>query len=149
LGGDIARNHEQLVALEKKGERNYYEFNFPRSKTYHHAGPISLALIKANPKHEYCDLQMLVNDSAISRKHVNLYESINLYPEGYPMPLEVVINHISKDSVQGYVSEPKVRVRERSSVATPAAPAPTTASVNPLAPAAPEMKLEHRQEDAH
>ena len=26
LGGDIARNHAELIALQKKGERNYYEF---------------------------------------------------------------------------------------------------------------------------
>ena len=48
LGGDIARNHDEVVALEKKGERNYYEFSFEKSKTYHHTGPISIALRKAD-----------------------------------------------------------------------------------------------------
>ena len=121
LGGDIARNHDELVALEKKGERNYYEFSFEKSKTYHHTGPISIALRKADTKHEYCDLQMLVDDREITRKHVNLYESITLYPEGYPLPLELVINRIDKDSVQGYVSEPKYRSTEKA--AAPATPA--------------------------
>lgn len=151
LGGSIARTHDELVALEKKGERNYYEFNFPRSKDFHHAGPISLAVVKANPKHEYCDLQMIVNDSEISRKHVDLYESISLYPAGYPMPLEVVINRIGKDFVQGYVSEPKLRAPEKATAATSAnsaAPPSTTASVNAVAPSASDVKLE-RREDAH
>ena len=120
LGGDIARNHDELVALEKKGERTYYEFSFEKSPTYHHTGPISIALRKADTKHEYCDLQMVVDDKAITRKHINLYESVTLYPEGYTQPLELVINRIDKDSVKGYVSEPKVRSKEQA--AAPATP---------------------------
>jgi len=144
LSGDIARNHTEVVALEKKGERNYFEFNFEKSKTYHHAGPVSISLRKADAKHEYCDLQMLVDDREITRKHVNLFESVSFYPQGYPQPLEVVINHIDKDSVQGYVSEPKYRATEQA--ATPA-PAPTTAAANPPAPTAPDVKLQHRADE--
>jgi hypothetical protein len=146
LGGDIARNHAELVALEKKGERNYYEFSFEKSKTYHHTGPIGIALRKADTKHEYCDLQMLVDDKEISRKHVNLYESITLHPEGYPQPLELVINRIDTNAVHGYVSEPKYRSTEK---AVAPAPPPTAASVNPPPPAASEVKLEHREDGAH
>jgi uncharacterized protein YlxW (UPF0749 family) len=142
LGGDIARNHTELVALEKKGERNYYEFTFEKSKTYHHAGPLSIAVHKADAKHEYCDLQMLIDDKEITRKHVDLYESVTLYPQGYPQPLEVVINRIDKDSVHGYVSEPKYRSTEQA--ATPAAPS-TSAAVNPPAPATPGPQLQHRE----
>jgi hypothetical protein len=146
LGSDIARNHTELVALEKKGERNYFEFSFERSKTYHHTGPISIALRKADNKHEYCDLEMIVDDKEISRKHVNLYESVTLYPEGYPLPLELVINRIDKDSVHGYVSEPKYRSTEQAAAPVPST---TSASVNPPAPAAPEIKLERREEGTH
>lgn len=134
LGGDIARNHTELVALEKKGERNYYEFNFEKSKTYHHTGPLSISLRKTDSKHESCDLQMLVDDREITRKHVSLYESITLYPEGYPQPLEVVINHIDRDSIQGYVSEPKYR----------STPASTSASASVTPPTA-TPPLEHRE----
>jgi hypothetical protein len=154
LSGDIARNHEEVVALKKKGERNYYEFNFPKSKAYHHTGPISLALRKADSKHQSCDLQMIIDDREISRKHVNLYESLTFYPSGYPLPLEVVINHIDKDSIQGYVSEPKYRPTTEQAAAGAAAPtagaaAPTSAYVNPPAPASPDTALEHRADDAH
>lgn len=141
LGGDIARNHAQLVALEKKGERNYFEFSFEKSPTFHHTGSISIALHKADSKHEYCDLQLLVDDREITRKHVNLYESVTLYPDGFPQPLELVINHIDKDSIKGYVSEPKYHSVEQASAATPA----TSAAVTPPPPpASAEIGLEHR-----
>jgi cell division protein FtsB len=146
LGGDIARNHAELVTLEKKGERNYYEFSFEKSKTYHHTGPISIALRKADTKHQYCDLQMLVDDREITRKHVNLYESIIFYPEGYSQPLELVVNRIDTDSIKGYVSAPKYGSTERA--AAPAAP-PTAASADPSAATAPDAKLAHRDEGAH
>jgi cell division protein FtsL len=146
LGGDIARNHDELVVLQKKGERNYYEFSFEKSKTYHHTGPVSIALRKADSKHEYCDLDLVVDDKEMTRKHINLYESVSFYPQGYPLPLELVINHIDKDSVHGYVSEPKYRTPEQTASA---APAPTAASVNPAGSATADAKLEHRDDGAH
>ncbi len=148
LSGDIARDHTELVALEKKGERTFYEFNFEKSKTYHHTGPISIAVRRVDSKHENCDLQMLVDDREIDRKHVNLYEAITFYPQGYPLPLEVVINHMDKNSVQGYVSEPKFKSTEQA--AAPAAPA-TVAATNPSAAPAPatDPKLEHRADEVH
>ena len=135
------------MALQKKGERNYFEFSFEKSKTLHHTGPISIALRKADSKHEYCDLDMVVDDKSITRKHVNLYESIALYPEGYPQPVEVVINHIDKDEIRGYVSEPKYHSTEQAASASAAPPAPnaTSAAVTPSPDPAPasDAKLEH------
>jgi hypothetical protein len=146
LGGDIARNHSELVALEKKGERNYYEFSFEKSKTFHHAGPISIAVRKVDAKHDYCDLQMLVDDRELTRKHVNLYESVTFYPEGYPLPMELVINHIDKDSVHGYVSEPKYLSTEKA--AASALPAPA-ASVTTPTNATPDPQLDRRADNSH
>jgi len=112
LSGSIAKNHEELVALERKGERNYYEFDLQKSKQFTKEGPISISLRKSNDRHKYCDLVMIVNDSEVSKKHVNLYEPVLFYPESYSQPLQLVINNIGKDAVRGYVSEPKYRASE-------------------------------------
>jgi type II secretory pathway component PulM len=112
LNGSIAKNHEELVALEKKGERHYSEFDLQKSKQFRKAGPISISLRKSDTKHEYCDLVMIVNDSEVSKKHVNLYEPVLFYPEGFSQPLEVVINSIGKDAARGYISEPKYKPSE-------------------------------------
>ncbi len=112
LSGSIAKNHDELVGLEKKGERNFYEFDLPKSKQFKKTGPLSVSLRKSNSKHEYCDLVMMVNDSEVSKKHVILYEPVLFYPEGYAQPLQVVINSIGKDNARGYVSEPKYKPSE-------------------------------------
>ncbi len=107
LNGSIARTHDELVALEKKGERNYYEFDLEKSKQFQHVGPLSLSLRKTNTKHEYYDMAMVVDDRQLNKKHVNLYEPVLIYPADSHRPLEVVINRITKDGAHGYVSAPK------------------------------------------
>ena len=136
LGGSIARNHDELVALEKRGERNYTEFDLSKSKQFQSLGPLSISLRKANTKHEYCDLEMLLNDSQLSKKHVNLYEPVLFYPQGHSQPLEIVINKINKDSAHGYVSEPKYKQPEPAMSSAASAPA-ASASTSTLT-------LEHR-----
>ena len=109
LNASIAKNHDELVALEKKGERSYYEFDLQKAKQFQRVGPMSISLRKSNAKHEYCDLAMIVNDSEMSKKRVNLYEPVLFFPDGFSQPVELVINSIGKDAARGYVSEPKYK----------------------------------------
>jgi hypothetical protein len=107
LNGSIARNHEELVELQKRGERIFYEYSLTKTKRFERVGPLGISLRKANPKREYCDLVMLVDDRKISRKHVNLYEPVMFYPSGYAQPLEVIVYNIDRNEASGYVSVPK------------------------------------------
>src|SRR5271170_3974665 len=50
LTGSIARTHDELVVLEKKGERSYFEFDIQKSKQFQHEGPVGISLRKANTK---------------------------------------------------------------------------------------------------
>lgn len=112
LSGSIARTHDQLVVLEKKGERNYFEFDLAKSKQFKREGPVSICLRKANTKHQYADLQLMVDDRNLSQKHVNLFQPVMYYQPDLPQPFEVVINQIDKDHIHGYVSAPKYRKSE-------------------------------------
>lgn len=105
----IARTHEELVALEKRGERNYYEFQLDKSKRFQRVGPLSLSLRKVNTKHKSYNLAMMVDDFQLDKKNVNLYEPVWITLSDRPQPLELVINHVDKDHVQGYLSEPRYK----------------------------------------
>lgn len=109
LQGSIATTHDQLVLLQKKGERNYYEFDVDKSGEFQRQGPIGVRLRKANTKHEYADLELMVDDFKVSKKHVNIDEPVVFYPGNEKMPVELVINSIGKNHIHGYVSEPKYR----------------------------------------
>jgi hypothetical protein len=109
LNDSIARNHDQLAVLEKRGERNYYEFQLDKSKQFQHIGPLGISVRKVNLKHKYYDLMLMVDDRQLEKKHVNLYEPLMLTPAGSSHPLELVVNEIDANHVKGYVSEPKYK----------------------------------------
>lgn len=120
LTGSIAHTHDELVLLQKKGERNYAEFDLSKSKQFKREGPVAIRLKKANNKHQYADLELMVDDRNLSQKHVNLYQPLMFYTPDSPQPVEIVINEVSKDHIHGYVSAPKYRKSELAAMTTPA-----------------------------
>ena len=112
LTGSIAHTHDELVALERKGERNYVEFDLDKAKRFTAEGPIGIRLKKANVKHQYADLELFVDDVSLQKKHVNLLEPAVFYAADSEMPVELVINNVSKNHIHGYVSAPKYRKSE-------------------------------------
>ena len=121
LTGSIARTHDELVLLQKKGERNYYEFDIDKSKQFQHDGPFGVRLKKANNKHQFADLELMVDDRTLSQKHVNLYQPVMFYIPDSPQAVELVINSISKNHIHGYVSAPRYRQSELASMSNASA----------------------------
>jgi uncharacterized coiled-coil protein SlyX len=120
LSGSIAHTHDELVLLEKKGERSFAEFDLAKSKQFKREGPLEIRLKKANNKHQYADLELMVDDRNLSQKHVNLYQPVMFYTPDSPQAVEIVINDVSKDHIHGYVSAPKYRKSELAAMAAPA-----------------------------
>jgi len=112
LSGSIAKTHDELVLLEKKGERSYFEFDLTKSKQFSRKGPLSVSLRKANEKHQYADLELIVEDRTLSQKHVNLYQPAMFYQPDSTQPMELVINQITKNHIHGYISGPKYKQSE-------------------------------------
>ncbi len=145
LTGSIAKTHDELVVLEKKGERSYFEFDLQKSKQFAHEGPLGVSLRKANVKHQYADLELMVEDRDLSQKHVNLNQPVMFYQADTEQPLQVVVNDITKDHIHGYVSAPKYRKSELASMSD-AASNGANAQADPDgivgdAPTAPRKKL--------
>lgn len=131
LESSIARTHDELVVLEKKGERNYFEFDLDKSKNFHRTGPVSISLRKANTKHQYADLELLVDDRQLSKKHLNLYEPAVFYPADERQPVELVIMGITKNHIHGYISAAKYKASELTAAAGGEPGANTTAKTQP------------------
>ncbi|HLZ51266.1 MAG TPA: hypothetical protein VKP61_10960 [Candidatus Acidoferrum sp.] len=114
LNGSIATTHEELVALQKRGERNYFEFDIAKSKSFQREGPLSLSLRKADGKHKTYDIAMIVDDNQLAKKKINLYEPVWIHRTDDPQPVQIVVNKIGRDTIHGYVSAPKYRNSELS-----------------------------------
>jgi cell division protein FtsB len=134
LSGSIAKTHAELVELEKKGERNYYEFDMLKAKRFERVGPIEVSLRKTNARHQFCDLHVIVNDRELVKNHINVYEPVVFYTEENGQPMQLVINSISKNHMHGYVSAPKYQGNRVSAANTGETPATRASSAG--APAA-------------
>jgi hypothetical protein len=114
LSGSIARTHDELVALQRRGESEYFEFTLDKSKQFHRVGSLGVSLRKANVKRKSYDITLLVDDNQIQKKSVNLFEPVWINLADGSRPLELVVNKIDRDHIQGYVSEPKYKQSEPS-----------------------------------
>jgi len=138
LNGSIAKTHEELVTLAKRGERSYFEFDLTRSKQFQRVGPLTLSLRRADAKHKNYDLQMIVDDNQLTKKRVNLYEPIWIHTENESQPVQVVVNRVERNLVHGYVSAPKYKPSELAAASaatvTPVAEHPQAPDQNPKPP---------------
>jgi hypothetical protein len=114
----IARNHDELVLLEHKGDRNYYEFSLAKGQRKP-VGTVSLELKKVDTKKNTFTLVVYSDDKAVQKKDRGLDEPLQFYSGKEPLLFEVVVNAISsKNQVSGYLTTPK------------SAPVPPTAPPN-------------------
>jgi hypothetical protein len=103
----IARNHDELVALEHKGDRNYYEFTLTKGQKKP-VGTVSLELKKADQKKSRFTLNILADDKNYEKKDRNVNEPLQFYSGKNPALYEIVVNNVSgKNQITGYLSTPK------------------------------------------
>ncbi len=103
----IARNHDELVTLEHRGDRNYYEFTLVRGQRKP-VGTISMELRRADSKRSRFTLDIFADDKRYEKKDRNVNEPLQFYSGKDPGLFEVVVNTInSKNQISGYLSTPK------------------------------------------
>src|SRR5258708_4520788 len=129
LNGSIARTHEELVVLQKRGERSYTEFDLMKAKQFQRIGPLTLSLRKADMKHKNYDIEMIVDDNQLTKKKVNLYEPIWIHTENESQPVQIVVRRSEKNLIHGYVSAPKYRPSELATSGTASSLTPVSAHV--------------------
>ncbi|MCL5671637.1 MAG: hypothetical protein M1423_10145 [Acidobacteria bacterium] len=106
FGTLIARNHEEIDALRKLGQRDYYEFTLVRHKPIHLAD-IGLDLKKTNKKHHRYTVDLLVDDVWVRKGNRTIDEPIFFTTGKSRSFCELVVNKVDKGVIYGYISTPK------------------------------------------
>ena len=106
FGTLIARNHDEIDALRKLGQRDYYEFTLVRHKPIHLAS-IGLDLKKTNKKHHRFTVDLLVDDVWVRKDHRTINEPIFFTTSSSRTFCELVVNKVDKGVIYGYISTPK------------------------------------------
>jgi archaellum component FlaC len=107
LGRQIARNSDELAALKRKGEREYYEFDIRKTKEMERVAGIRLQLNKADVKAKKYDITLQVDDAKLQKKNQLLNEPIQINVGKERARYELIVNSIDKDRIRGYISTPK------------------------------------------
>ena len=125
MSGLIARNHDDLEELRRRGDRNYYEFTVQKAKTPQHVGPVAIALNKTDPKKSKYTMTVLADDRSIEKKDRTAGEPVQFYVKGSARqaPYELVVFDVGKNQITGYLATPKEPSSAGSSPAPAAAPA--------------------------
>ncbi len=124
MSGLIARNHDDLEELRRRGDRNYYEFTLQKAKTPQRVGPVQMALNKTDPKKSKYTMTVLADDKSIEKKDKTAGEPVQFYVKGSARlsPYEIVVFDVGKNQINGYLATPK-----DAGAGAPAAPAPAPA----------------------
>ncbi len=109
MSGLIARNHDDLEDLKRRGDRNYFEFTIQRAKTPQHVGPVAIALNKTDSKKSKYTITVLADDKSIEKKDRTAGEPVQFYVKGTGRnsPYEIVVFDVNKNTITGYLSTPK------------------------------------------
>jgi cell division protein FtsB len=125
MSGLIARNRDDLEDLKRRGDRNYYEFTLPKTKTPQRVGPVQMSLGKTDQKKSKYTLTVFADDRSIEKKDKTAGEPVQFYVKGSSRmsPYEIVVFDVNKSQITGYLSTPKDAGASAASAA-PAATAP-------------------------
>ncbi len=109
MSGLIARNHDDLEELKRRGDRNYFEFTIPKAKTPQRVGPVQIKLNKTDPKKSKYTITVLADDKSIEKKDKTSGEPVQFYMKGSARltPYEIVVFDVAKNQITGYLSAPK------------------------------------------
>jgi len=107
LTGAIARTHDELVALARRSDRDYFEFNLAKKGARQKVGTIMIELQKTDAKKNLYTVNLYFDDKRTPRKDKAVNEPVYFYVQGASSALELVVNKVGKNSVGGYMSAPK------------------------------------------
>jgi len=108
MSGLIARNHDDLEDLKRRGDRNYYEFSIKKAKNAQRVGPIQVNLNRTDSKKSKYTMTVIADDRQIEKKDKTSGEPVQFYVgSSRSMPYEIVVFTVGKDQITGYLSTPK------------------------------------------
>jgi DNA repair exonuclease SbcCD ATPase subunit len=105
--GLIATNANELAALRRLGERNYFEFKLGKTKAPQRVGDITLKLRSVDPKKNKYTVDVMADDKLTEKKDKNINEPVQFYTSKAKQPYELVVNQVQKDMIVGYLTTPK------------------------------------------
>jgi uncharacterized phage infection (PIP) family protein YhgE len=108
LGTLIARNHDEIDVLRRKGERDYFEFTIVGKNKPQKVGNVTVELKGTNEKKNRVNQIVVVEDKRYEDKNRATNQPLIFFLGASHQAEELVINKVGKNEISGYLSVPKV-----------------------------------------
>ncbi len=112
FGTLIARNHEEVEELRRKGEREYVEFALSGKGKPEKIGNVTVEIRGVNENRNQFSINLTVEDKRYEKKNRAANEPIFFYIQGARLPEELVVNKVGKNKITGYLSIPKANQQQ-------------------------------------
>ncbi len=111
LSGEIAKNAGSLAELQRKGEHDVFEFDIQKSggNDVARIEDVRIQLTKADARHARYNVALLMDDRRVEKKDLFANEPFQFVVGKDKVRYEVVVTHVERDRVRGYVTLPKDR----------------------------------------
>jgi len=107
---EIARNSTELAELRRKGERDYFEFDIPKTKNFERVADVLVQLKRTDVKRQKYNIVLQADDNRVEKKDRAANEPIQFLVGRDRLRYEFVVNYVDKDRIRGYVSTPKDKI---------------------------------------
>ncbi len=111
LSQQIAHNSSELADLRRRGERDYFEFDIPKSKDFARVADVKVQLKKTDNKRQKYDVVLFADDNKLEKKDRIANEPVTFLVGRDRLRYELVVNYVDKDRIRGYLSAPKDKVQ--------------------------------------
>jgi chromosome segregation ATPase len=107
LSSQIAHNAGELAELRRKGDRDFFEFDASKSKAFAHIKDVLVQLNKTDVKRQKFDVVIEADDNRITKTDRTANEPVTFLVGPDRLRYEIVVNHVDKNRIRGYLSTPK------------------------------------------
>jgi len=106
--GPVATNAAELAALERLGQRDYWEFEISLGAQPAKLAEATVTLLSANAVTNRYSLQITVDDKSTLKRNKAANDPVQFYTaNGGNVPYEIVVNRVTSSGISGYMAVPK------------------------------------------
>jgi len=117
-------NVAELAALKRLGERRRIDFSLQRMPRPQRVGDIALELTRTDPGRQIYTVHILVDDKRIEKRNEAVNQAVQFYVAKVRQPYELVVTRVGRDSVEGYLSVPRLPQLPQAAEKRPIQPTP-------------------------
>src|ERR1700730_18247199 len=104
FGTLVAKNHDEIEELRRRGDRDYYEFSIEKKNDRQKVGDRMVELRVVNAKKNLFTVAIFVDDARYEKRNRSATEPVYFFVHVSRAPLDFTVNSIGKEKITAYLN---------------------------------------------